>query len=289
MEQFTTIWGARHWASLFLQEHGCEKGVADILLMHLLSMSQSQLLAAMQDDFPQDIQETFMEGIYQHVDKGTPVQHLIGYEYFYGRKFAVNPHVLIPRPETEELVELVLREIKAGFSKDDEILVVDIGTGSGIIGITLKKELPALHVKAVDISKDALQTAKQNAQDLNADVEFVEGDFLSPLVESGQRVDVIVSNPPYISPEDETSLDDVVRKHDPKLALFAEDEGLAAYKKIVSQLPEVMNRPALVAFEIGHQQGVAVQEIIKHKFPKAEPKVMQDINQKDRIVYSWMK
>ncbi|SET23717.1 release factor glutamine methyltransferase [Salinibacillus kushneri] len=288
VSSFANLWEARRWASLFLKEHNREEGVADLLLMDLMSMSKSQILAAMRDDFPQEVQAKFIERIYQHVDNGTPVQHLIGYEYFYGRKFKVNRDVLIPRPETEELVHLVLKQIEKEFDEKEPAKVIDVGAGSGIIGITMKKENPALDVQAVDISRKALEVAKVNAKNLMADVRFVEGDFLTPFIDVGAKADVVISNPPYISADDEDSLDDVVRLHDPKLALFAEDDGLAAYKKIMYQLPQVVNGKALVAFEIGDQQGAAVQKLMKAVFPKSEPEIVQDINKKDRIVYAWI-
>ncbi len=285
---FSNLWEARRWASLFLKEYNREEGVADWLLMDLMSMSKAQLLAAMRDDFPQEVQDTFIKQIYQHVENGTPVQHLTGYAHFYGRKFTVSPAVLIPRPETEELVQLALGQIAQEFQDGQPVKVIDIGTGSGIIAITLKKENPSLQVQAVDISEEALNVARQNAQELEADVEFLKGDFLTPFIDAGQKAEVIISNPPYISPEDEASLDDVVRLHDPGLALFAEDNGLAAYKRMIQQLLEVVADRALVAFEIGDEQGRAVKKLLQSAFPTAEPKVIQDINQKDRIVYAWV-
>ncbi|MBB6453933.1 release factor glutamine methyltransferase [Salirhabdus euzebyi] len=287
MERFTTIWEARRWASLFLKQHNREEGVADLLLMHHLDMSRANLLASSKDTFPVEIQELLMEQVRAHAEQGIPVQHLIGHEEFYGRHFTVNEHVLIPRPETEELVQLVLREIDREYS-GKQLTVLDLGAGSGAISITLKKENPMLCVKAVDISEDALAVAKHNAVKLDADVEFFQGNFLEPFIEKGIKADIVVSNPPYISINDKDTLDDTVKNYDPDQALYAGDDGLDAYRIILQQLPSVVKNKSLLAFEIGYQQGEAVQKIIQSGFPQSNPQIVQDINGKDRMVYSWL-
>ena len=287
--QFQTIWEARRWASLFLKQHNREALVADMLLEHYLGMTKAQLLASLQEPFPQEVVDKFQEAIYAHAEKGVPVQHLIGYEYFYGRSFQVNEHVLIPRPETEELVALVLKEIDVGFSDSEETLkVVDIGAGSGAISVTLKKENPSLHVMAVDISEEALQVAKTNAENLEADVEFLQGDFLQPLMDRNIKVDIVVSNPPYIPTVDKDTLSDTVKDYDPELALFAGEDGLDAYRAIIKDLPKVLNPKGLLAFEIGYQQGEAVKQLLLTAYPHSHPQIVQDINKKDRIVYCWL-
>jgi release factor glutamine methyltransferase len=284
--EFKTIGEARRWASLFLKEHGREEGVADILLMDRLGLTKANLLASLRDPMPERMAKQWSYEIREHAEKGIPVQHLLGYEYFYGRKFHVNPHVLIPRPETEEIVQLVLAEIEKEFSKT--VQVVDIGAGSGAIGITLKLENPQLNVKLVDISKEALQVAKENAEQLGADVELLNGSFLEPIIEKRLKVDVIVSNPPYIPLGDKDQLADTVRDFDPALALFGGEDGLDAYRAIMEQLPKVVKKKALIAFEIGYQQGAAVKKLIQSAFPQSHPQIVQDINKKDRIVYFWL-
>jgi release factor glutamine methyltransferase len=269
-------------ASLFLEENNRETRVADLLLQHHLGVSRTQFFAQMRDEIPEHIVESFCKDIEKHVDTGVPIQHLMGYEEFYGRNFSVNPHVLIPRPETEELVQQVINHA----SKHNPLTIVDIGTGSGIIAITLALELSNAKVYAIDISEEALETAKKNAEQLHADITFLQGDFLSPLLEQNIKADIVVSNPPYISEEERPELSDTVVNHDPELALFADDNGLAAYKKIISQLPDSIMPGGTVAFEIGHLQGEAVKELLSETFPKSTVNILKDINRRDRIVFT---
>src|SRR5699024_4991199 len=191
-------------------------------------------------------------------------------------------HVLIPRPETEELVQHVIELVKQDHQSS--INIADIGTGSGMIAITLALELPHVNIYGTDLSKKALNIAKQNAQYHHVDIPFFQGDFLQPMIDQNIKVDYIVSNPPYIKKSDKISLSRTVKNFEPDLALFAEDSGLAAYKKIIQMIPEVSKRQSKVIFEIGYDQGKAVYQLIKHKFPHSDVNVIQDINGKDRIV-----
>lgn len=268
------------WASLFLEKNNRETRVAELLLQHHLNVTRTQYFAQMREEVPEHIVEKFEKDIKMHAETGVPIQHLTGYEMFYGRKFSVNHHVLIPRPETEELVLHVINHAP----KDRPITIVDVGTGSGIIAITLALELPNAKVYAIDISEEALMMAKKNAKSLQADVTFLKGDFLEPFINQGLQADIVVSNPPYISEEERAELSDTVVNYDPELALFAEDNGLFAYKKIVSQLPNTVVTGGSVAFEIGHLQGDAVKGLIEWTFPHSSVSVIKDINGKDRIV-----
>jgi release factor glutamine methyltransferase len=270
------------WASLFLEKNNRETRVAELLLQHHLGVSKTQFYANMREAISESIVETFEADIKKHVETGVPIQHLIGHEIFYGRKFSVNPHVLIPRPETEELVLHVINSAP----KDKPITIVDIGTGSGIIAITLALELPHATVYAIDISREALDTAKENAEELQANVTFLQGDFLEPFIEQNLKADIVVSNPPYIAEAERPELSDTVVNHDPELALFAEDNGLAAYKQIVTRLPEVTKPVSMAAFEIGHLQGEAVKTLLQENFPESRVNILKDISGKDRIVFA---
>ncbi len=281
----TTIFEARRWASLFLENHNREANVGMLLLQHHLEMSRSQLLAESRLELEETTWDAFKKDVERHAETGIPVQHLIGTEEFFGRTFNVNEHVLIPRPETEELVLGVINRLKR---KERPLSGVDLGTGSGIIAITLALEVEDLTLQATDLSSDALNVAKSNANQLGADVQFSQGDFLEPIIAKQEKMDLIVSNPPYIPERDRTSLEDVVEKYDPDMALFAEDEGLAAYKKIMEQVPQVANEDALLAFEIGHDQGGVVSDIIKQTYPQSQPEIVQDINGKDRMIFTWL-
>src|SRR5699024_990416 len=157
-------------ASLFLQQHNCETKIAEILLQHFLQLSRTEFYLNMQAIITEQTMQKFWDAINVHVTTGMPVQHLTGYEYFYGRKFYVNEHVLIPRPETEELIEHVVREMQM-HKNDEHLTITDLGTGSGVIAITLALELPYTNVYATDISKKALHMAQKNAAKHHAKVQ----------------------------------------------------------------------------------------------------------------------
>lgn len=278
----TKIHEVLHRASLFLEKANREPKVAEILIRHHLGLSRQEWLLALRDPISEEKQMQIEADIKKHAETGIPVQHLTGYEEFYGRVFQVNKDVLIPRPETEELVLAVKEYLGA---KTEPVRVVDIGTGSGIIAITLALELNHAEIVATDISAEALQVAKQNAQQWKADVSFLQGNFLSPIIQETTPFDVIVSNPPYIAESEAALLSDTVRDFDPELALFAEEDGLAAYHMIIGQVKQLpLKKDTLLAFEIGHTQGELVKKRIQQVFPDSQVEIKQDINGKDRMV-----
>lgn len=282
MENEQTIFKALSWASSFLTDHGRDANAGEILLRSQLKMTRSSLLAEQRMKLADHEWRRFVVSVKEHA-AGRPVQHIIGYEEFYGRIFKVNSDVLIPRPETEELVLAVLERIKHYFGPSiTDLKVADIGTGSGIIAVTLKLEKPELAVIASDLSKDALAVAKENANHLGAAVQFFQGDLLEPFIKKELALDVVVSNPPYI-PEGE-ELSDIVKEYDPSTALFGGKDGLDFYRRFAEDLPKVLNDRALVAFEIGHGQGEEVSQLMKESFPKASIDILRDINGKERIV-----
>jgi release factor glutamine methyltransferase len=274
------IYEALNGASSFLKDNGREEAAARILLQHELGLSHAALLASMRDEIDAEAFKRFWNNIEQHAN-GTPIQHLTGSEEFYGRTFQVNENVLIPRPETEELIEEVLQLVPRHVKGKPKI--ADIGTGSGIIAVTMKLEIPDAEVTATDISSEALQMAKENAARLGADVRFLQGDLLSPL--AGEKWDVILSNPPYIAHDEAPELSDSVRDFEPHLALFADNAGLALYEKMAKQLPDILKKPGIAGFEIGHTQGPAVEGMLKAAFPEAKVYVKKDINKNDRMVF----
>lgn len=236
------IYEVLHWASSFLKEHGKEERVAELLICHHLHMTRAQLFACLRDELNERIEKAFVADLEKHVNDHIPVQYLIGSEQFYGREFIVNPAVLIPRPETEELVEGVLKRINRLFSKQEPVDVVDVGTGSGAIAVTLALENRSLRVSATDISPESLEVAKENAQRLGAEVEFWCGDLLQPLIQANRKVDVVVSNPPYIPEEDIASLSPVVKNCEPLRALVGGKDGLDFYRRFMSELPLVLKK-----------------------------------------------
>jgi release factor glutamine methyltransferase len=272
---------ALNWASSFL---GTETNAPELLLAHLLSVDRTHLLLKLREDCPQDVMEQFQSLIARH-KKGMPVQYLIGEEHFYGRSFAVNEAVLIPRPETEELIAKVVEKIENRFRKEESITGCDIGTGSGCIAITLALELPNLSMTAIDISEQALLLARENAKRLGADhVEFVHGDLLSPVIEKKQRYHIVVTNPPYIETEVIETLDIGVRDYEPRLALDGGKDGLDFYRRIIEALPKVLKPKAIVGFEVGAGQSDEVMMLLRQQFPDAQIETTYDINQKDRVV-----
>ena len=220
--------------------------------------------------------KTLDEGI-ELLNKGIPVQYIVGNVDFYGYNFKVNENVLIPRFETEELVEKTIKYINKYFNKKVDIL--DLGTGSGCIAITLKKELDC-NVDAVDISPKALEIAKLNAKNNNVDITFYEGDMLSPI---NKKYDVIIPNPPYIAYNEEIM--EIVKNNEPHTALYAEDNGLKYYKDIISNANKYLKEKSIIAFEIGEKQGKLILEYAKKYFKDSIITVEKDMQNRDRFVF----
>ncbi|CAM4293571.1 peptide chain release factor N(5)-glutamine methyltransferase [Bacillus sp. GX] len=280
------VYEALKWASSFLQENGRDENAGEIVLCHVLKVNRTGLLMNLREEITAEQETSFTEFIHKHVE-GIPIQYMIGHEMFYGRSFFVNEEVLIPRPETEELIVGVLERIERHFG-DEKLHVADIGTGSGAISITLALENKNLHVYTVDIAQESIEVAKENAKTLGAEVTFYHGDLLSPFYETGQKLDVVVSNPPYIPEEDWCGLSPVVKEHEPKRALVGGEDGLDFYRRFMEELPNVLQKKAIVAFEIGVGQGEDVKELLQQAFPHAHVEVVFDINGKDRMVFAEM-
>ena len=282
MMKHKTIFEALRWASSFLIDKGRDENAARILMQHVCDTNYSGLMMRMHDELEEVQLNRFEDFVAEHA-KGKPVQYIIGYEEFYSRKFIVDSSVLIPRPETEELIYGAIERMKRLFGEGQQLKLADIGTGSGIIGITMKKEWPSSNVVATDISRDAIVTAKKNAENLDAHIEFRQGSLTEPL--ANEKWDVILSNPPYIAFEEAKEMSEVVLDHEPHSALFAEEEGLVLYRQLAEQLPSIINRPALIGVEIGYTQGDAVANFFKSSFPQAKIEIVKDINQKNRFVF----
>lgn len=266
-----------------LSARGLETSRADWLLEDISGLSRTQILLKQQEPVPDNILKKFL--IYrERMYLGEPVQYIVGFAEFYGRKFIVNNDVLIPRPETEELVLQTLNTIN-----QHEQTVCDIGTGTGAIAIILKKERTNLNVIATDISDDALKVAKENARLNQAEIEFLQGDALKPLINNGIKVDVLLSNPPYISYEEKVEMSETVLEYEPHLALFTQNNGLAIYKRILNDLDKVMKKDGLVIFEIGHLQGEILKSYIHEHYKVKNLAIIKDINQKNRMIqFNWM-
>ena len=222
--------------------------------------------------------EDNLEEAIKRLEAGEPVQYIIGDVDFYGNIIKVNKNVLIPRRETEELVEKTVNYIKKYLSPNIDIL--DIGTGSGCIPITLKKLLPNANITGADISKEALEVATSNASDNNTQVTFIESDVFTNIT---SKYDCIISNPPYIRYDEKIM--DIVKNNEPHLALFAEDKGLYFYKKIISESSKYLKEKFIIAFEIGEEQGEAIKTIVTSQFPNAKVLLEQDMQHLDRFIF----
>lgn len=276
---------ALNWASSFLKERGREEFAGELLLRHYSGLSRAAMLASLRDELGEKAWEAFRHAVERH-GAGEPIQYIIGSEEFYGRHFTVTPAVLIPRPETEELVQNTLARLARLFLGGEKIDLADIGTGSGAISVSLKLENPGLRVTATDLSREALDVARENAARLGAEIEFIEGDLLRPLILQKKKMDAVISNPPYIPVTDQEWMSEVVTEHEPHLALFAGEDGLDLYRRFMEELPLVLKERALVGFEIGAGQGEAVAGLLKNAFPHARVDIVFDINGKDRMVFA---
>ncbi len=225
--------------------------------------------------------ERFVDGV-NKLKENEPLNYVLGYSYFYGYKMIVNQNVLIPRFETEELIGLVLSKYDE-YYKGQKVTLADVGTGSGAIAIALKKEEANFNVYASDISLKALEVAKKNAQNNDADITFMQGSMLDPLVEDNIKLDILVSNPPYIK-QDEV-LEASVKDYEPHVALFGGDDGLKFYRMIFEKAHLVMKDKGLLFFEMGYDQKENLANLAKQYFKNADIEVYKDINKKDRMLF----
>ena len=229
------------------------------------------------------IKENNLDDIYynnciKELEKGKPIQYIIGEVNFYGYNFKVNEKVLIPRFETELLVDKTIKKVKKLFM-NKPVDIVDLGTGSGCIAITLKKELNCM-VDAIDISKDAIDVAKQNAILNNTEINFINKDMCEY---TEKKYDVIISNPPYISYDEEIM--DIVKNNEPHKALYADNNGLYFYVHIIDNIPKITKDKYLVCFEIGSSQGTAIVDIAKSKLKDVNISVEKDYSNLERFVF----
>jgi release factor glutamine methyltransferase len=231
---------------------------AELLLLHVLQISRATLLTYPTRELP-SAQQTAYQSLVVRRLQHEPIQYITGQQEFYGLNLHVSPAVLIPRPETEHLVEAVLKLLPS----NQPLKLADIGTGSGAIAIALAAHLPHAEITALDISHDAIAAATANAREHNvADrIRFLQSDLLSA-VRQKEEFDAIVSNPPYIPEIDRLSLHPQVRDHEPSTALFAGETGLDIYRRLIPQAHKALKQNGLLALEIGHGQQAALTELL---------------------------
>ena len=218
----------------------------------------------------------FVENIFIKLASHIPAQYIIGHADFFGMQLKVDERVLIPRPETEELVELILTE-----NPEKNLKVLDIGTGSGAIALALAKNRPDWSVTAADISQEALDLSLENAKAQNLNLSFIKSDCFS---EISSKYDIIVSNPPYISRADEVEVGLNVLHSEPHLALFADEDGLAIYRRIGQDSKDYLNDGGKIYLEIGYKQGQSVPDLFRKNFPEKRVRTLKDQFGQDRMV-----
>jgi release factor glutamine methyltransferase len=250
------------------------------LIMHHAGLKATAYYQNQDEEMPKEMYQTFLKDVDAYVKKNTPVQHLIGHEYFYGYCFQVNPDVLIPRYETEELVTNVL-DYMDSFFENKALSVADIGTGSGCIAISLKKERPTLQVYATDISPKALKVATENAKSLDTEIIFKEGDLTEPF--RSLQFDVIVSNPPYLKTDEEIA--SIVKDHEPHVALYGGDDGLKYYRRLFEEAPAILKSRYFIALEHGYDSAKAIRKLAKKLLPGTEIIQKKDMEGKDRMTF----
>jgi protein-(glutamine-N5) methyltransferase, release factor-specific len=265
-------------ACLLLRRQDKEESLAKFLLMYMLDETSEQFSNKLSEELSVEQENRYFDLINKNINEDTPLSHLVGFDYFYDRKFKVTKDVLSPRMETEELIYKVLEYIKK--SKKDSFRILDLCTGSGIIAITLKKEIVEKHTEIVasDISEKALSIAIENANNNNANITFIKSDLFDNI--SG-KFDLIISNPPYISYKDKITIKDSVLNYDPHLALFAEEDGIYFYRKIIENAVHYLSKDGVIFFEIGYDQKEKILELGKNN--NFITTVYKDINDRDRI------
>lgn len=265
-------------ASSFLEQNQLEGHMIEYVFLQRKHWNKMDYLLHMHEPITAEDQKQIDEDMAKLLAHYPP-QYLIGSEVFLDYRFKVTPDTLIPRPETEELVEKCLKLTQK--QANQALKVVDVGTGTGAIAISLKDKRPTWQVCAVDLSSAALEVAQENAQQIGVALEFVLSDCLD---EVAGPIDILISNPPYISQDEYELMDVSVREFEPKMALFAENNGLAIYQKLAQQAQSKLAKDGKIFLEIGFMQGPAVKEIFQAAFPKKQVSIHKDLFGNDRMI-----
>lgn len=249
-----------------------------LALAQVLNISIPELIINKEKELTKQEEKAYKK-IEKKLNKQIPIQQVLKKAYFYNREFYITKNVLIPRPETEELVNQTIKLIN---NSKKQIKILDIGTGSGVIAITLEKELKNAKITATDISKKALKVAKKNQKIHNTNIKFKKTNLYQGIKD---KFDVIISNPPYIDKTSKT-VEKQVKQNEPHLALFAKENGLFYYKEIIKNIKQIINENHIIAFEIGENQGNKIKEIIKKELPQDKIIIKKDHNNYDRYIFA---
>jgi release factor glutamine methyltransferase len=233
---------------------------AEMLLMFTVGCDRAHIYAHPERQLTDDEESRYTDVINERA-RGVPAQYIVGHQEFWGLDFIVNPSVLIPRPETEHLIETVL-ELSKTYSAPSQLKMIDVGTGSGAIALALAKEFPAAEVHACDISPDALEVARANAARLGFDrVQFHQSDVLADISRDAS-FDFVVSNPPYVAVSEEDKVQDVVKKFEPRVAVFAGTHGLDIIRRLIPQSHEALRPGGWLLMEVGYSMSEAVMQLL---------------------------
>lgn len=262
---------------LFFAKGHIHSDHAKILVAELVNCNPLELLNHLNDYVSEEKVKLLKKEI-EALEKNEPLQYVLEKVNFYGNEFYVDKRVLIPRFETEELVENTINYIKKFFTKPVDI--IDLGCGSGVIGLTLEQKVSTNSVDLVDISKEALEVTHKNCEKLNSKANLIESDMLSSVE---KKYDVIISNPPYIKTNEE--IEDIVKNNEPHLALYAGEDGLDCYRKILKEASKNMKDKALIAFEIGCTQANDIKELVTSYLKDVKVEIKKDLSGRDRMCF----
>lgn len=262
---------------LFFAKQHIHSSHAKILIAEALGCNPLELLNYLDRIIPEEKVKLIKEEI-SALENNKPIQYVLGNVNFYGNNFYIDERVLIPRFETEELVENTISYIKQFFTNPVDI--IDLGCGSGVIGLTLEKKVSTKSVDLIDISKQALEVTNKNCEKLQSKANIIQSDMFESV---NKKYDVIISNPPYIKTKEE--IESIVKENEPHIALYAGEDGLDCYKKILENIKPHMKERCLVAFEIGMTQANDIQKLVQDYLPNTKTEVKQDLSGKDRMFF----
>lgn len=262
---------------LFFAKQHIHSDHAKILIAELLNCNPLELLNHLEEEVSQD-QVNLLKKEIKALEENKPLQYVIGHVNFYGHEFDIDNRVLIPRFETEELVENTVKYINKFFTNPVDI--IDLGCGSGVIGLTLEKKVSTNSVDLVDISPEALEVTHKNCAKLNSKANIIQSDMFTNIA---KKYDIIISNPPYIKTTEE--IEEIVKNNEPHLALYAGADGLDCYKKILKQASIHMKDKSLIAFEIGMTQAKDITKLAYQYLENVTIEVKKDLSGKDRMLF----